>query len=58
MILALSRTMVLRAYQSEQTKQMLLDLVHKLVQETDNDIDDMICEQLEIALRLDKSKVE
>ena len=58
MILAMSRTMVLRAYQSEETKEMLLDLVKRLVEQTDNEIDNMMVEQLEIALRLDKPKVE
>ena len=58
MILGLSRSLVLRAYQSEETKQMLLDLVKKLVEETDNEIDNMLVEQVEIALRLDKSKLE
>ena len=54
----MSRTMVLRAYQSEETKEMLLELVRKLVEETDNEVDNMMVEQMEIALRLDKTKVE
>ena len=54
----LSQSVVLRTYKSDETKQLLVLLIRKLVEETDNEIDDELLDQFEFALGFnEKSKL-
>ncbi len=56
--MSLSQSVVLRAYKSNEAKQLLVNLIRKLVEETDNDIDDVLLDQFELALGFnEKSKL-
>ena len=56
--MSLSQSVILRAHKSDEAKQLLVNLIKKLVEETDNDIDDMLVDQFELALGFnEKSKL-
>ena len=57
--LYLARQVVLRAIYSESVKDLVLEILKRLAEHTDNEIDDVLVEQLKLAMySRNKDKVE
>ena len=57
--MCLSRSIVMRAYRSHEAKELLINLIRKMAEETDNEIDDILVDQIELALCFnEKSKLK
>ena len=50
LILPVAKSVVLKAVKSDQVKDLVIDILKKLVAQTDNDIDDLLVAKLEKAL--------
>ncbi|AEZ65760.1 hypothetical protein [Cyanophage S-TIM5] len=49
-LLPFAKSIVLKAVESEQVKYLVVEILKRIVSRTDNDLDDLVVEQLEIAL--------
>lgn len=49
-LLPFAKSIVLKAVESEQVKYLVVEILKRIVARTDNDLDDLVVEQLEIAL--------
>ena len=45
-----AKSIVMKAVESEQVKYLVVEILKRIVARTDNDLDDLVVEQLEIAL--------
>lgn len=45
-----AKSVVLKAVESEQAKRLVVEILKRIVSKTDNDLDDLIVAQLEVAL--------
>tara|TARA_B100000287_G_scaffold184547_1_gene174523 strand:- start:406 stop:579 length:174 start_codon:yes stop_codon:yes gene_type:complete len=50
LILPVAKSVVLKAVKSDQVKDLVIEILKKLVAQTDNDIDDLLVAKLEKAL--------
>jgi len=50
LLLPLAKTIVLKAVESDQVKMLVVEILKRIVSKTDNDLDDLVVAQLEIAL--------
>ena len=49
-LLPLAKSIVLKAVESEQVKYLVVEILKRIVARTDNDLDDLVVAQLELAL--------
>jgi len=50
LLLPFAKTIVLKAVESDQVKMLVVEILKRIVSKTDNDLDDLVVAQLEIAL--------
>ncbi len=50
LLLPVAKNVVMKAVESDQVKMLVIDILKRIVSKTDNDLDDLVVEQLELAL--------
>jgi hypothetical protein len=49
-LLPVAKNIVMKAVESEQVKSLVVEILKRIVSRTDNDLDDLVVAQLELAL--------
>ena len=49
-LLPVAKNIVMKAVESEQVKTLVIEILKRIVSRTDNDLDDLVVAQLELAL--------
>ena len=50
LLLPVAKNIVMKAVESEQVKSLVVEILKRIVSRTDNDLDDLVVAQLELAL--------
>lgn len=56
LLLPVAKNIVMKAVESEQVKSLVVEILKRIVSRTDNDLDDLVVAQLELALFPSASK--
>tara|TARA_Y100000389_G_C17295628_1_gene430358 strand:- start:579 stop:767 length:189 start_codon:yes stop_codon:yes gene_type:complete len=50
LLLPVAKNVVMKAVESDQVKSLVIEILKRIVSKTDNDLDDLVVAQLELAL--------
>ena len=50
LLLPVAKNVVMKAVESDQVKMLVIEILKRIVSKTDNDLDDLVVAQLELAL--------
>ncbi len=50
LLLPVAKNVVMKAVESDQVKMLVVEILKRIVSKTDNDLDDLVVAQLEVAL--------
>ena len=56
LLIPVAKNIVMKAVESEQVKSLVVEILKRIVSRTDNDLDDLVVAQLELALFPSASK--
>tara|TARA_B100000902_G_C26624821_1_gene581544 strand:- start:322 stop:510 length:189 start_codon:yes stop_codon:yes gene_type:complete len=57
-LLPVAKNIVMKAVESDQVKMLVVEILKRIVSKTDNDLDDLVVAQLEVALFPTKKEEE
>ena len=58
LLLPVAKNVVMKAVESDQVKYLVVEILKRIVSKTDNDLDDLVVAQLEVALFPTKKEEE